>query len=135
MSVDYIKLKIEKEFTRDGNWVGSISESEEFKGIICQGKTEEDLEKKLIISLKCMLGHLHNESIRYAQRAIFIGNYSRRPGSGFHMWFSIIGLGLVINWFPRIKIEKKLSYKSNGFRTGKLCIFFHNAWKWKIQKY
>lgn len=134
----YIKLKTEittNVYKDKTVYVGRITESEEFTGIICQSSvSEEDLERHLIISLKAML-RFHEDNFQKLQRlAIFQSNKSDRQ-----FWFRILGIGLTINTIKRdskfqpiiVKGWKYLGLtriQKTGLVIGNKLIFFSNAW-------
>lgn len=136
----YIKIKTIVMKDYDGDYyVGQILEPEGLKGCITQAKTEEELEKRLLASLKAMISFYESESTNLAKVAIFRGNKTENQ-----IWFTIIGIGLMIT---RSKPDSVFSPKvlkgwkyfgitnTKAMRLGNLLIFFHNCWKKLMQKH
>jgi hypothetical protein len=121
---DFITLKILK-IKDDEYWVGQITESEEFKCVIDQALSEEELKSRMVHTLRIILKFHQEENARLRKLAIFNGNAGRSQA-----WFTIMGIGLTINWMKRLKGESFICItKPGGLRIGKLLIFFQNHWK------
>jgi hypothetical protein len=92
----------------------------------------EEVKKELFTSLEIILNYYHLEDRKLRKLAIFNGNYTKNQ-----VWFTIIGIGLTLNWTNSkyTKIKKGWKYLGitsvNGIKIGKLLIFFQNQWRWK----
>jgi|SRR5688572_25809103 len=121
---DYLQISITTVKDEDGGYTGWINEKH-LTGCLAQADTEEQLKKELHISLQCMLEFYHQDSAR--GRKLSILRYNATKGQ---FWFTIVGLGLTINWLRRYKDDPIIGItKPGGFRIGKLLIFLHNHWR------
>lgn len=97
----------------------------EFSGCIAQADSEEEVKKDVRTSLKAIVSYYKGESRRYAQRAIFRGNYTK-----YQLWFTIIGFGITFYWRGK-KFSKKFPKMrpKYQFHIGRLWFSFRNEWK------
>jgi len=131
----FIKLKTEIIKGDDNGkiyYVASIKEPTQLSGAIIQVDSEEEIEPELLKTVKIILDFYQEESIRYSKTSIFRGNIGRNQ-----LWFTIIGIGLMINWIPsKYNYMKEVAFgwknfgvtKRKGLRLGNLSIYFNNEW-------
>jgi predicted RNase H-like HicB family nuclease len=129
----FVKIKTEvMKYEEDGKiyFVGHVTEPKELSGCICQGNSEEELEKKLSDAIRFTLMFYQKESQDLGRLAIFRGN------KGYtQVWFTIVGLGLTLNWTDGKYVTMRNGWKNfgittqGGLRLGKLLIFTQNHWK------
>lgn len=125
---DYVNIKIEV-VGEEGGWCGWPNDPDfpELSGAIAQASTRDCIVDNIRQSIKAMMSYYSDESRRYAQRAIFRGNYTKHQ-----LWFTIVGVGMIFYWrskevsemFPKLKPKYQ-------FHIGRLWFTFRNEWKIK----
>lgn len=107
-------------------------------GLVSQGNSIEDAKVKIKDAFDASISFYERQSELLRKRAIWISNFRKDEG-GFHFWFTIIGLGLTINYFSKREIpivdknNKPIKFiginRAGGLVIKNLLVFKMNAWK------